>query len=113
MGKGNGFAIIRSSDYHTKLSSLVDDGHQFVLKKLRKNGRAIELVEQNRVNKKIADLMKNGKISPSLADKLKSTGGQIPSMYGLAKTHKVEVPLRPIVAMIGSPYDRIGCEMSK
>ena len=46
-------------------------------------------------------------------DKLKSTGGQIPCMYGLAKTHKVGIPLRPIVAMIGSPYDKIGCEMSK
>ena len=34
-------------------------------------------------------------------------------MYGLAKTHKKDVPLRPIVAMIGSPYDKVGIEMAK
>ena len=34
-------------------------------------------------------------------------------MYGLAKTHKMDVPLRPIVAMIGSPYDKVGNEMSR
>lgn len=34
-------------------------------------------------------------------------------MYGIAKTHKKDVLLRPIVAMIRSPYDKVGIEMSK
>ena len=57
--------------------------------------------------------MKQGKISSLLCDRLKSIGSQVPRSYGLAKTHKKDVPLRPIVAMIGSPYDKVGIEMSK
>ena len=57
--------------------------------------------------------MKQGKISYPLCDRLKSIGSQVPRMYGLAKTHKRDIPLRPIVAMIGSPYDKVESEMSK
>ena len=113
MDKGNGFAIMSSEDYQAKLSNVVDGSRQFILKKLRKNGRAIELVEQSRINKKLVELMKHGKISSPLCDRLKSIGSQVPKMYGLAKTHKRDVPLRPIVAMVGSPYDKVGNEMSK
>ena len=45
--------------------------------------------------------------------KLKSTWGQIPKLYGLARTHKNRAPLRPIVAIIEPVCDRIGCEVAK
>ena len=35
-------------------------------------------------------------------DRVRSTGSQRPRMYGLLKTHKEHIPLRPILSMIGS-----------
>ena len=36
MEKGNSLAVMKNSDYHTKLTSLVDDSRQFVRKKIKK-----------------------------------------------------------------------------
>ena len=35
-------------------------------------------------------------------DRIRPTGSQRPQMYGLPKIHKPNVPLRPILSMIGS-----------
>ena len=53
----------------------------------RKNAKDAILKEEERINKTLADLRKNNKISESLFDKVKSTGGQPPRLYGLAKVH--------------------------
>ena len=34
-------------------------------------------------------------------------GGQLPRLYGLAKVHKKNIPLRPVLSMPGSPYHKI------
>ena len=44
---------------------------------------------------------------------MKSTGGQLPRMYGLAKVHKATVPVRPVLSMPGSPYYRIADKVTK
>ena len=54
------------------------------------------------------DLNKKGKISDVTAKGLKIRGGQIPKIYGLAKVHKEDVPVRPIVSMSGTVYQKIG-----
>ena len=53
-------------------------------------------------------LVKSGDISEEFYQKTRSVGGQPARIYGLAKVHKVGVPLRPIVSMPGSVYDRLG-----
>ena len=34
-------------------------------------------------------------------------GDQLPRLYGLAKVHKKNIPLRPVLSMPGSPYHKI------
>ena len=60
----------------------------------------------------LSDLKKKGKISDKLFSELKPVGSQAPRLYGLAKVHKVETPLRPIVSMPGSPYQRVAKQVA-
>ena len=48
-------------------------------------------------------LHKAGEIPENIYDDIRPTGSARPMMYGVAKVHKEGVPLRPILAMIGSP----------
>ena len=43
---------------------------------------------------------------------LRPTGSQPARLYGLAKVHKPDVPLRPIVSMPGSAYDAISVKLA-
>ena len=38
---------------------------------------------------------------------LKPIGSHLPQLYGLPKTHKQGIPLRPILSMCGSPYHQL------
>ena len=105
--KGVGFALMSQKGYDDRIDNIIS-GEQFERKKLRANSRPIELVEQDRINNVLDDLYKKGKISKATLNTLKIRGGQIPKIYGLAKVHKEGVPLRPIVSMSGSVYEKIG-----
>ena len=54
-----------------------------------------------------------GIITEELYEQIKSMGGQPLRLYGLAKVHKTEVPLRPVLSMPGSPYFKLSGEISK
>ena len=51
---------------------------------------------------------KKNKISKNIYERIRSTGGNIPKLYGTAKVHKQNVPLRPVISMPGSIYDNLG-----
>ena len=53
------------------------------------------------------------KISEELFDRLKPRGSQAPRLYGLAKIHKDNVPLRPVLSMPGSAYHKIACQVTE
>lgn len=38
---------------------------------------------------------------------MKSVGGKLPRLYGLAKVHKKNIPVRPVLSMPGSPYYKL------
>ena len=44
---------------------------------------------------------------------MKSKGGQLPKLYGLAKVHKESVPVRPVLSMPGSPYCKLAEKVAK
>ena len=46
-------------------------------------------------------------------NRLRSTAGRTPSLYGLSKIHKEGIPLRPIVSFIGSPTYDLSKHLSK
>ena len=44
---------------------------------------------------------------------MKSKGGQLPKLYGLAKVHKESAPVRPVLSMPGSPYYKLAEKVTK
>ena len=51
--------------------------------------------------------MKQGKISDKIYQRLKSTGSQPAGLYGLAKVHKKDTPLQPVLSIPGSSYEKL------
>ena len=58
-------------------------------------------------------MLKNGDIDDELYNHLRPTGSKPAQIYGLSKVHKDDTPLRPIVSIPGTSYDKIGRFVSK
>ena len=55
------------------------------------------------MNALLLSLSRAGAIPGPLYERLHSSTGKIPLLYGLPKIHKPEIPLRPIVSFVNSP----------
>ena len=69
--------------------------------------------EEEKVIETLKQLRKDNKISENLFNKLKPIGSQPPRLYGLAKVHKNNTPLRPVVSMPGSPYHNVAKQVAQ
>ena len=56
---------------------------------------------------------KRDEISDELYSKMRSTGGQPARLYGLAKVHKDETPLRTVLSLPGSSYENLNKMLPK
>ena len=52
------------------------------------------------------DMRKKGKIPGKVYEALRSTGAQSTRLYGLAKVHKKETPLKPVLFISGGGYHK-------
>ena len=52
--------------------------------------------------KELLDVRNKGEIPLKVYEALRSTGAQPARLYGLAKVHKKETPLRPVLSIPGS-----------
>ena len=59
------------------------------------------------------DKNKRDEISDQLYSKMRSTGGQPARLYGLAKVHKAETPLRPVLSLPGSSFENLNKMFAK
>ena len=94
------------SDYIKKMSSILDDQTMFL------NMAGIYLHENTAKNKqklqqRLLDLANQKILARDVYDRDRSTGSQRPRMYGLPKTHKENIPLRPILSLIGSSQNKL------
>ena len=78
----------------------------------RKNGWDLRLKEEDRINFVLQNLHEQGKIDNQTLNG-RSMGGQIPRLYGLAKVHKKNIPLRPVLSIPGSPYQKTAQQVTK
>ena len=78
----------------------------------RKNEKHPVLKEEEKIINGLKEHLDNGKIDETLYDKLKPMGSQ-PARYGLAKVHKNDVPMRPVLSMPGSAYHKIATQVTK
>ena len=63
--------------------------------------------KEKELNKELLDMRKKGKIPVKVYEALRSTGAQPARLYGLAKVHKKETPLRPVLSIPGSCYHKL------
>ena len=111
--KGIGICIMKNDSYNEKLSVILNlPQFRKVLSK-RKNEKNPVLKEEERILSLLKRLKKDNKIDDSLFKKLKPIGSQPPRLYGLAKVHKTDIPLRPVLSMPGSPYFKIAVQVSE
>ena len=58
-------------------------------------------------------MRKKDKISENLYTRMRSTGGQPARLYGLAKVHKENTPLKPVISLPGSSYYNLNKILAK
>ena len=97
--KGSGVVILNKSDI-TKMNLILNDASKFQLigpVDTNKNTAKIEA----KIQRRLLQLSNGGVMHESDYKEIHSTGSLRPRLYGLPKVHKKEVPLRPILSMVG------------
>ena len=103
--KRSGVVIPNSTDCIAKMEAILCDSNKFIcLGPVEENDSTSKL--ETKLQRRLLQLKKDGQLTPSIYNNIQLTGSQRPRMYGLPKTHKGSVPLRPILSMIGlSPHE--------
>ena len=98
--KGTGVVIMNSSDYHSKLKEILQDGSKFVEIDVDDSKPKLHPIvsKQNSIKYYV-----NKYIPEEDWKSLKQPGSQPGKLYGLCKVHKDNFPMRPIVSMINTP----------
>ena len=55
----------------------------------------------------LKSLYQENKIDGDLLERLRPRGSQPARLYGLAKVHKADIPMRPVLSMPGSAYHKV------
>ena len=110
--KGIGICIMKKESYDAKIRDIIGLPQFKKWIPSRKNERNPVLKEEDRVIDKLKELSAKGKITNKLYDKLKPVGSQPPRLYGLAKIHKPNIPVRPVLSMPGSMYYKIAVQVA-
>lgn len=104
--KGSGVVILSKSDYIQKMNNILEDQTKF-----ERVGPASSCDNtagvESRLQKRLLELFKAKLLPESVYRSIRPTGSQRPRMYGLPKTHKQDVPLRPILSMTGSAHHEL------
>lgn len=96
--KGRVTVVMNRSEYHQKMSSLVNDEQTY-----KKLDRDPSQKLQRKLNNKLFTLHKANIFKRPLYSKLRCSVAQAPKLYGLPKIHKENIPMRPIVSFCSSP----------
>ena len=106
--KGVGICIMKKDSYDEKMNKIIKLPQFEKYVKPRKNTKNPVVKEEERIVKELKELLAERKISEGLYNELKPIGSQPPRLYGLAKVHKDDIPVRPVLSMPGSAYHKIG-----
>ncbi|BHF84549.1 hypothetical protein SprV_0902770000 [Sparganum proliferum] len=100
--KGGSTTIMNKTDYTEKMMTLLKDESTYEpldADPTKSQNSCIEKTLKRLTGKKL--------ISGDLAKSLKEDEPTIAKIYGLPKVHKIGIPLRPIVSLIGAPNYKI------
>ena len=98
--KGRASVVMDTDTYHTKMSTLIENGPYQLLNKDPTDRLTRKLSE------KLLTLKQSRYLSEAVYNKIRHRHKQPPRIYGLPKIHKADVPLRPIVSCVNTfSYD--------
>ena len=110
--KGSGVIILNKSDYIQKMGNILHDKAKFLNMGSVEQHDSMAKTEQ-RLQNRLIDIVNQKVLTCDIYDRIRPTGSQRPSMYGLPKTHKEDIPLRPILSMIGSSQHELAKWLSE
>ena len=96
--KGNGVVILNKDDHNKKMEEVLSDETKF--QRLDENPVKITLQRENQVKTLLKHLKNSESIDQKTYNELYPTGSRIGILYGLPKTHKCNIPLRPILSSV-------------
>ena len=102
--KGDGLCLMTAAEYESRLREILN-GRQFA-RFSGKTRKPIVLEVEDRLKSRFKSLHVEGKISKEFFEKASAGAGHA-RLYGLAKVYKANVPLRPILSLLGSCYDNL------
>ena len=104
--KGNGVVILDKDDYVEKMADILSQTDKFeCLGDVETNDKTI--LRERALQAFLLRYRKAGFISQEVYDRIRPVGCSRPRMYGLPKTHKPLVPLRPILSMTNAPQHEL------
>ena len=111
--KGIGICVMETSTYKEKLGAILQLEQFVKVTNTRKNAKDLCFKEEERINEALENLVETGVLNENMSNGMKSTGGQLPKLYGLAKVHKESVPVIPVLSMPCSPYYKLAEKVTK
>ena len=111
--KGVGICLMPKETYHEKMNSIINLPQFEKFGNKRKNAKHPVLKEEERVCKILKDLKDDGLIDGELYETMRPVGSQPARLYGLAKVHKKNTPIRPVLSMPGSAYHKVAKQVAE
>lgn len=100
--KGNGIVLLNTNDYNNKLNTILADNSKFTTVNVPLDPLQHPIIKLENSVKYYINKYFPGKDNKNLRDKLTPVGSQPGKLYGMAKIHKPNIPLRPVVSMTNS-----------
>ena len=104
--KGRGTVILDKANYVEKMNVILNEQNNFEKLSFQEFPKHTLNLE-DRPNRLIKDMKNQGTISENEYKSLYVTGGGPCIMYGLPNTHKPNIPMRPAVSSIGTPFYKL------
>jgi len=105
--KGNITTVLDKEWYDNKINKMLEDEETY--KRLKTNPTASTM---KYVNKFINNLLESNKVTKEASVRLKISDATTTRLYGIPKSHKENIPLRPRVSFTDSPTDGLAKELS-
>ena len=102
--KGCGFCVMKKSTFREKLDEVLKSD-QF--QKINESKDDIVIKNEKQIKISLQQLMKQGKIGDKIYQRLRSMGSQPARLYGLAKVHTKDIPIRLVLSIPGSSYKNL------
>ena len=102
--KGWDFCVLKQTTYSDKLNEILGSS-QFETR----NGKSDDLTvrTQKPINSSLHKLMKQENVSEKIYHRLRTTGSQPATLYGLAEVHKIGTLLWPVLSIHVRSYENL------